>query len=425
MSEKKNSSILDGFRLKKSIFIIGTASSAHQVEGCNQNDWTEFEKQNGKIARGEKSGLACDHYNRYKEDFKMLNDLGFRAHRLSIEWSRIVPKEGLVDSKEIEHYQDVLLSLRKNRQVSFVTLHHFTSPIWFMKRGGFEKKENLKYWAEYVKIVCSKLGKYIDVFNTINEPYVYCVAGYFQGIHSPGKKSLISYMKVGNNLMRAHFIAVSLIRRYCQGKQVGLVKNLVLIKPYRKWNPIDQLIAKFFDWGFNSAALKALKKKKIPFGFSNINEGDVGDFIGINHYNIFIAGIGIKDLMIPHFPGEKRLTNMNWGVYPKALTSVLVRAHEITKLPIYITENGIATNDDNWRQEIILAYLNSVLVAINKGVNIKGYFYWSNMDNFEWAEGFLRNGGFGLIEVNFDTLERKPRESARILGKLSRKLNLK
>lgn len=413
--------IITQFKEVKPNFLIGTATSAHQVEGGNHNDWTEFEKQKGKIARGEKSGKACNHYEMYAEDFQMLKELGFKAHRLSIEWSRIVPEEGEINQTEIEHYIDVLKSLKDNNQLSFVTLHHFSSPIWFIQKGGFEKKDNLKYWKDYIEIVCNYLGEFIDVFNTINEPYVYAAIGYYQGLHSPGKKSIRSYLKVSNNLMRAHFQAVSIIRKILPDKKVGIVKNMIVLKPHRRWNPIDQLIKKTFDWAFNSAPLKALKKKKIPFGFRKIKDGDIGDFIGINHYNIMIAGIGVKDLMIPHFPREHKLTSMGWGVYPETLSEVLVRAYKILKLPIYITENGIGTKDDLWRQEVILDFLKSTLNAIKEGVDVLGYFYWSSIDNFEWAEGYL-DGGFGLINVDFSTFKRTIKDSGIMLGEIAKHL---
>jgi beta-glucosidase len=352
----------------------------------------------------------------------MLNELGYRAHRLSIEWSRIVPEEGKVSKDEINHYREVLQTLRKNNQLGFVTLHHFTSPIWFMNKGGFEKKDNLVYWEEYVNLVCEHLGEYIDVFNTINEPNVYASLGYFEGIHPPGKKSIRSYLKVSNNLIRAHFIAVDVIHQKYSQKEVGIVKNLVVFRPHHRWNPIDQVVAKIFDWAFNTVPLKALRKKKIPFGIARIKRGDIGEFIGINHYNLMSVGIGSKGLIVPYLSGETKLSSMNWGVYPRLLKKVLIKAHKKTNLPIYITESGIATKDDQWRKEVILEYLQSTIEAMKEGVNVRGYFYWSNLDNFEWAEGYL-DGGFGLIGVNFDTFERTIKESAIMLGDISSRLS--
>ncbi|MHA2169600.1 MAG: glycoside hydrolase family 1 protein [Candidatus Kariarchaeaceae archaeon] len=421
MLEEKISDLTIRIKKIKPTFLIGTAAAAHQVEGNNHNDWTEFEKGEGNIANGQVSGKACNHYELYEQDFKLLRDLGFMAHRLSIEWSRIIPKPGEIDQKEVKHYRDVLQSLKRTHQTNFVTLHHFTSPVWFIEIGGFEKRENLRYWDEYVEVVCNELGDLIDVFNTINEPYVYAAAGYFQGIHSPGKKSIRSYFKVGNNLMLAHFKAVEIIKTHFPEKKVGIVKNLIVLKAYHWWNPIDLIMRKLFDWSFNSAPLKALKKHKIPFGRYRIKNGNMGDFIGVNHYNIFTIGLGIRDIMQPYSPGETNLTSMKWGVYPKALEEVLLRAYKTIDLPIFVTENGIGTEDDDWRKQVIIEYLNNIVNAMEEGVDIRGYFYWSNLDNFEWAEGYLK-GGFGLIEVNFDNFERKPKESAYMLGTIAKKI---
>jgi len=415
--EERSQSIINQLKQLYPDFIIGTAASAHQVEGNNENDWTLFENKIGTIKNNDKSGKACNHYELYKDDFRDLSELGFSAHRLSIEWSRIFPKIDVISQSAIEHYRQVLSELKRLGLQSFVTLHHFTSPIWFMELGGFEKTKNLIHWKKFVELICQELGNLIDVFNTINEPFVYASTGYLNGIHSPGKKSLIKYFYVSNNLMRAHFQAVEIIRKICKDKPVGLVKNLAVFKNRRR-NPIDWIITKIFDLGYNKIPLNSLKRKKIPFGFSRIKEGDMGDFLGINYYLIMEIGLGLPYFMNFFISGDSNLTQMGWGVYPYGLAEVLLRAYKITSLPLYVTENGIATEDDKWRIEFILDHLDSMINAMNNKVDVRGYFYWSNIDNFEWSEGFKPK--FGIIEVDYSTFSRTTKESGKLLGSIAK-----
>jgi len=413
MSNERVNAIISRIRKRKDSFLIGTAASAHQVEGNNDNDWTQFERIPGNIVNREKSGLATDHYTRFDEDFTLLEQLGFRAHRLSIEWSRIIPEPGKINSEELDHYQDVLRSLHHHNQINFVTLHHFTSPTWFIKKGGFKKRANLQYWEEFVKIVCEHLGNDIDVFNTINEPFVYDSTAYLQGTHAPGEKSMLSYIRVGNNVIRAHFIAVDIIRKYCPSKPVGIVKNLINMKS-RNRNPVNKIIRSIMDWGYNSRPLKALKQGRTPFGWRKIKRGDIGDFIGINYYIKATIGLGLPDLMISHMENDQELTQMGWGVNPEGMKEEIKSMHKLLGLPVFITENGIATENDNWRIEYISQHLEAITDLIDDGIDIRGYFYWSNLDNFEWAEGYTPK--FGLIKVDPETKDRSIKESGKFLG---------
>jgi beta-glucosidase len=400
-------------------FIIGTASSAHQVEGDNRNsDWWYFETESGTIENGDISGLASNHYQLYDQDFNILSNLGINAQRLSTEWSRIFPKPYEIDQDAVNHYRDVLNSLIKHNQKSFVTLHHFTVPQWFIEIGGFTKEENLSHWRRFVELITTELGCLIDVFNTINEPYVYVGLSYYSGIHSPGIKSMKLAKLVADSITRAHFIAVEIIRKNCPNKLVGIVKNLLDAQPLRWWS----ITGRFLSWKlkhyFQEIFFKTFPKKITPFGKQEIKKGDIGDFIGINFYVTAYTGITQKDFMINYHPKkDKRITQMEWGVTPSALTRTIKRMKEFIHLPIYITENGIATDDDRWRQEYIYLHLREIHKMIETGVDIRGYFYWSFIDNFEWANGFEPK--FGIIEVNYKTFERKIRQSGYYLGNIA------
>ena len=420
MNDDRIASIVSGLKNSGTSFIIGTAASAHQVEGNNENDWTTFEMIEGKIANHDVSGNAVDHYHLYDRDFQIMKDLGFTTHRLSIEWSRIYPKQDAINYEEVEHYRKVLEDMRSKNLLSLVTLHHFTSPNWFIEKGGFKKKKNLVYWREFVITICKELGELIDVFNTINEPFVYSTMSYFQGVHAPGEKGFIKYAKVGNNVVRAHFIAVAEIRKLCPGTPVGIVKNLINFNTKRGFNPINSIARKIMNWGYNKRPLQAIFKQRIPFGFQKIKEGDIGDFIGVNYYIKGTVGMRYPEFMLGHEENADRITQMGWGMHPDGLAVELRRLVKLTNLPIFITENGIATDDDEWRIEYIEAHLKQIIKLREEGIDIRGYYYWSILDNFEWAEGYFPK--FGLVAVDRNTMERQIKPSGEVLGEISKRL---
>jgi len=401
-------------------FFIGTATSAHQVEGGNSlNDWWKFEQKEKKIEGGQKSGRAIDQYHKFREDFQLLAGRGFKAHRISIEWSRIIPKPNEVNQKEIDHYREVLTALKETGQEPYVTLHHFTSPQWFMELGGFEKRENLSHWRFWVTTVVENLGDLINIYNTINEPYIYATLGYLKGWHSPGKTSIRSFVRITENITQAHFIAVGIIRQKDPEAKVGIVKNMMDFKALRKWSPIDQLIKIFSEFPFQGSFLRKFMKKKTPIFGRKIKEGDPGDFIGVNYYIPQYCGLGIKGLSDSFdYRKARKLTQMNWEVHPKGLYNILKKVSKRVNLPIIITENGIATLDDDWRKEFIFQHLSEVQRAISEGVDVQGYFHWSAFDNFEWAEGYTPR--FGLVEVDMETLERKTRGSLDYLSQIAK-----
>jgi beta-glucosidase len=417
MSNAGRNKIITELFSEKPSFLIGAGASSHQVEGGNVNDWTEFEAVEGNIEGNEKSGLATNHYELYNDDFKLLESMGLQAHRLSIEWSRIFPKEDQINMEEVNHYRKVLTSLRSTGQIGIITLHHFTSPIWFMEKGGFKKKSNLKYWRAYVRLICEELGDLMDLINTINEPLVYCATGYLQGIHAPGERSFLSYVRVANNLTRAHFAAVAIIRELCPSVPVGSCKNMSFFVSKNR-NPLNRIIRWISDWGFNRRPLVALKNSRIPFGFSKIKEGDLGDYIGLNFYLKIVIGSSYPDFMLLHDPDEENLTQMGWGVHPEGLEYVIKRVADIIPLPIIVTENGIATDDDERRIDYINSHLEAILNVTKEGNDVRGYIYWSYIDNFEWEKGFTPK--FGLISYDPNTFERSVKPSGYYLGSIAK-----
>jgi beta-glucosidase len=408
-------------------FLWGTATAAHQVEGNNTNNqwylWESTIDANGKpmIAGGQRAGLACDHWRRYPQDIRIMQNFGLNSYRFSVEWSRIEPQEGVFDTLAIRHYQDVCDSLIAKGIIPMVTLHHFTNPIWFEKKGAFEKKENIADFIRFTEVVYMALKDRVNLWCTINEPAVYVVAGYFQGANPPGKKDTKLAAIVLRNILEAHVQAYWKIKSLPGGEQakVGLVKNMTQADPYNKWNPGDWIFANLIEGVFNGTTLNFLKTGKYRFVMPTMaklieeNPKAVGsmDFIGLNyysHYN-YKFSFNLDKAFQAHLLPDEIKTDMDYASYPEGFYRAIKTVSEFG-VPIYITENGIADAKDDRRELFINQYLYVVSKAIADGYNIKGYYYWSLMDNFEWSLGYEMK--FGLFGVDMPTQTRYLKKGA-------------
>ncbi len=394
-------------------FIWGTASAAHQVEGDNRNcDWWEFEQQPGRIANQDSSEVACDHFHRYREDFRLLRDLNQNAHRLSIEWSRIEPAQGEFDSRSIRHYRDVLGELREQGIQPMVTLHHFTSPIWFARRGGWAARGAAHAFMPFVHRVVDELGDLIGLWCTINEPNIYGVNGWVIGEFPPGRQGDIAGMyRVVGNLRRAHALAYAAIKRRWPDALVGLSHHKFVFLPASQ--------KRRDRWAARTAQLFVDRWPIAPGQFRRVVEA-TADFVGIAHYWGQMCAFDPsrpKDQFIRRFnvPGVP-VSDMGWSTDPLWMRMVLNELRGLGK-PVYITENGLATADDGWRQRYLKEILANVRLAIEDGVDVRGYFHWTNMDNFEWARGYAVK--FGLIDVDRKTLERTVKPSGRLYARIA------
>lgn len=367
--------------------------SAYQTEGNNINtDWHEWEqnKKPGQQFPKESCGIACDSYNRYEQDFDLCVRLNNNAVRISLEWARIQPTEDTFDQNEISHYKKVLKAARDRGLKTFVTLHHFTNPLWFYKKGGWTKFCSAGYFEKYAKKCASEFGDLIDVFFTINEPQVYTLQAFVRGMWPPNKENPYLSLLVQFNMANAHKKAYKAIKSVSQNYQVGIVKNIVwYMSAPGKFAFLDKLAAKMFFFLNNEFFLFPLKKHL--------------DMIGLNYY----FTTRFKNLLLSNLDDVQ--SDLGWWVYPLGLEKVLLSLKKYG-LPIYITENGAADCVDRIRTKFIRDMLISVSKATKKGVNVKGYFYWSLIDNFEWHEGFWPK--FGLVYIDRENnLMRKPRES--------------
>ncbi|MDO8498686.1 MAG: glycoside hydrolase family 1 protein [bacterium] len=376
-------------------FLWGAATSAHQVEGNNtKNDWWDWEQGREKEFR---SGEACDQYRRYEEDFDLAKELNHNSHRLSLEWSRIEPEEGKFDLDEIEHYVKVLKYLKSLNFTVMLTLHHFTNPQWLAKKGGWENSKSAWYFERFVKTIVPKLKDYVDMWITINEPQILVWGSYIEGCWPPQKKSTLATIKATWNLVQAHKKAYKAIHKIIPEAKVGIAQNVQSYTAYHKHSIVEQVGVIVSDFMANHI-------------FYTLSHG-YHDFLGLNYYlHHRLKSKGLKPELVDVTAFSKDVSDLGWEIFPEGIFDVLTDLSD--GIPIYITECGIATTNDDRRIRFLMQYLQEVYRAIQAGVKVKGFFYWSLLDNFEWAEGF--DPKFGLVEVDLQTKKRVVKPSAKV-----------
>ncbi|MFZ5366347.1 MAG: glycoside hydrolase family 1 protein [Patescibacteria group bacterium] len=381
-------------------FLWGASTASHQVEGGNfNNDWWEFE-QKGKIKDGSSAKIACDHYHLFEKDFSLAQKLGHNAHRLSLEWSRIQPQPHVWDEQETEHYRQVLLSLKKHKLTSFVTLHHFTNPLWFAKIGGWENPKSPEIFARYVKFCVQNFSDLVDFWLTINEPQVVAEGGFIRGYFPPEKHNVFPAVKVAKNLMKAHRLAYQEIHKIKPKAKVSFTTLQNLFEPARGWFLPEILATKIADYLQNHWFLHQAKNYL--------------DFIGLDYYHytkLRFNSTSFNTFFFDLAQEGAEKSDFGWVIYPKGIYKVLLDLKKY-KLPIYIMENGVADRDDHLRPSFILRCLRWVHRAIQEGADVRSYLHWTLMDNFEWAQGLSMR--FGLCQTNYETLKRTPRKSAKM-----------
>lgn len=375
-------------------FLWGAATAAYQIEGgILNNDWAEKYP----------AGLACDHYHRYEEDFSLLNKLNLNAYRMSVEWARLEPEPGCFNQDEFAHYREMLKSLKAQKVAVMMTLHHFTLPDWAAKIGGFGNPEMIGHFVRFAEKVFLELGNMVDLWVTINEPMIYSylivpllsgwqkesLGGVPLDKYPEAIKTVAASFKVMNNLVRAHNASYRKIKSLSSGRAViGIAHNIFYFEPERQSNFFDRLSAQLQHYLWNIYFLDRIRRNL--------------DYIGVNYY--------IHRLVRFPFPSksESKTTDMGWEIYPEGIYRVIMGVTKY-RLPIYVTENGVADDKDLLRRDFIRNHLLWVHRAIKDGADVRGYYHWSLTDNFEWAYGTKMR--FGLVNVNYITQERKVRLS--------------
>ncbi|HDP67400.1 MAG TPA: glycosyl hydrolase family protein [Candidatus Marinimicrobia bacterium] len=408
-------------------FFWGAATSAYQVEGGSYNaDWAEWEKTydvsgNPRIKNGDRCGKAADHWNRYREDLRLLKDFGCNSYRFSVEWSKLVPQPGKWNPAAADHYVEMCRFMRDLEIEPNLTLHHFTLPRWLAEKGGFEHPDSINYFMDFTHKTAETLGPYVDYWATFNEPVALALMGWIRGVWSPGKQDICLAARVLGNILEAHQQAYRIlhatIRQDSDGDgvpcRVGIVKNITIFDPARKWYLPDWLCTTQINKLYNDAVLDAFHNDRFRFNLLNRVRyrkelpglSDTLDWIGVNYYTRFLTKFDPNSAQrVQAFPAKKLpKTDMDWAVCPAGLYRALQRVNGFG-VPIFITENGIATDDDQLRKDFILKHVDALHEAILDKIDVRGYYYWSLMDNFEWAEGFAKR--FGLYYVDYQTQER-------------------
>ncbi len=400
-------------------FLWGASLSAHQAEGGLSNQWTTWELENAKSLAAQSpyqygdlpswpevskqaksaenylSGQASDHWNRWRDDIELVEKLGLNTLRFSIEWSRIEPTEGGWNSQAMEHYKQYLAELKRRDITPIVTLFHFTLPEWFAQKGGFTKRSNLVYFQQFVTKITQELGGQLGYVITINEPTVYAWQSYGTGAWPPNVTSRWQAWRVMRNLLRAHHQAAKILHDRNRRIKVSMAHNISYVyagddAKLSIWS------AHLIDWATNRYLLKRSLKSS--------------DFIGVNFYfSNRVYGYRI------HNP-EERVSDLGWNMEPGHLQYVLEDLHERYKMPLIVTENGLADASDSQRGWWLTETIQALWQARQSGADVRGYVHWSLLDNFEWDKGKWPR--FGLVAVDYDSQKRTLRPSARALARL-------
>ncbi len=418
----------------------GAATAAYQIEGAWNEDgkgpsiWDTFSHEKGNIKNDENGDIACDHYHRYKEDVALMKELGLKCYRFSISWPRIFPDgRGEINEKGIKFYSSLIDVLLANGIEPMITLYHWDLPQALQDIGGWENEEVTDLFAEYAGSLFHRFGSRVKRWITLNEPFCISYLGYGLGVHAPGIKDFKRAINVSHNLNIAHAKAVHAFRKEnIEGAEIGITLNLTPAHPYSEEY---REAARFLDGISNRWFLDPSLKGKYPedilsffkehYGFeaNGIDQFIKPDFLGVNYYSRSIVRENRKSALLltknEKLEGRE-YTDMGWEVYEKGLSEILMRVdREYGHPEIYVTENGAAYRDDIVKEGMVMdddriSYLkrhfDEAERAINGGVRLNGYCVWSLMDNFEWAEGYSKR--FGIVQVNYETLERRKKKSA-------------
>ena len=418
-------------------FLWGAATAAYQIEGAVRADgrgesvWDRFAATSGKVRNGDTGEIACDFYHRYREDIALMRELGLDAFRFSVSWPRVVPRgRGPLNKVGLDFYDRLVDELLAAGIEPFPTLFHWDTPQVLEDTGGWPMRATAEAFVEFVEAVAARLGDRVRYWTTHNEPGVVSSHGYGIGVHAPGRLDYADGVAAAHHLLLSHGWAVEAIRRLAPLASVGIALDLA--QPYpASDSPKDLAAARQVDGESNRWFLDPLfravypddQQERAALAERVIRDGDLAtiaapiDFLGVNSYRRHVVAAGNGQPRILRPPG--RYTTMDWEVYPDGLYRLLVRlAGEYAPPAIYVTENGAAYEDtrshdgsvrDLERITFLEDHLGAVARAVSDEVPVKGYFVWSLLDNFEWAEGYTKR--FGLVYVDYPTLQRIPKDS--------------
>jgi beta-glucosidase len=420
-------------------FLYGVATASYQIEGATNEDgrlpsiWDTFSAQPGKVLNGDTGAIACDHYHRWEADVDLIASLGVDAYRLSIAWPRVMDEKGHPNAKGLDFYKRLLARLKAKGLKTFVTLYHWDLPQHLQDRGGWLNRDTAYRFANYADLLSRELAGQVDAWATLNEPWCSAYLGHGNGHHAPGDADLRYATQAMHHLLLGHGLALPVLRANDPSARAGIVANVGAFSPAT--NSAADADATFLGHTFhNQWVLDPLLKGSYPDDLFRLwpgtepltLKGDLEtislplDFLGINYYFRTVVRADGKGGFVEAPPTGVERTAMGWEVYPQGLCDLLIdfKARYPNLPPIYITENGMASDDhvengvvaDAQRIRFLERHLQAVNEAITAGVDVRGYFVWSLMDNYEWAFGYDRR--FGITHVDYDTQARTLKNSA-------------
>lgn len=420
-------------------FQFGAATAAYQIEGhsfggAGPTHWDSFAKGPGNVVRAEDGAVACDHYHRFGEDLDLLVNAGMDAYRFSTSWARVLPEgRGTPNPDGLDYYDRLVDAMLERGLKPFQTLYHWEMPSALADLGGWTNPDVSEWFADFTEVITNRIGDRVHAIATLNEPWCVAYLSHFLGHHAPGLKDIRSTARAMHHVMKAHGASMSRLRELGM-KNCGIVLNFDHTEPADN-TPEATIAAARSDAIFNRWFIEAITKgtypdealegfgPHMPTGWEN-DMAEISqpmDWLGVNYYTRHKITAAPDDVW-PHVamqegPGDK--TQMGWEIFPKGLHGFLTRMSRdyVGDMPIYVTENGMAWDDhvengavyDPTRENFIAAHMNATRDAIADGANVQGFFYWSLLDNYEWAFGYEKR--FGIVHVDFDTLKRTPKAS--------------
>lgn len=423
------------------------------MDGRTDSIWDEFCRRPGAVVAGDTGDPAADHYRQYERDVALMAELGLGAYRFSIAWPRVRPDGGEVNQRGLDFYERLVDLLLDNGIAPWATFYHWDLPQALEEGGGWANRDTAYRYADYVDAVLHRLGDRVPVWTTLNEPWCSAFLGYASGIHAPGRTEPRAAVAAIHHLLLAHGLGMAKIRELAPNADAGVTLNLFPVQPADPDSAADRQVARLVDGLQNRVFLDPVLRGDYPadmiehlepYGLTEyIQDPDLDiisaplDLLGVNYYRAhMVTGtptepvtgpsdwIGVPNVQF--LSSGMPLTDSGWEVQPPGLVDVLVRLHEeYPPVPLHITENGAAYRDvvdadgniyDRDRIAFLDAHLRAAHTAIEHGVDLRGYFYWSLLDNFEWAEGYAKR--FGIVHVDYDSQLRTPKESARWYAKV-------
>jgi beta-glucosidase len=425
-------------------FLFGAATAAYQIEGAGFGGagpchWDTFSATPGNVVRAENGARACDHYHQWPADLDLLKAANMDGYRFSTSWARVMPDGVNINPEGVDFYDRLVDGMLARGLKPFQTLYHWEMPSALADQGGWTNRDTCHRFADFSEAITRRLGDRVAAIATINEPWCVAWLSHFWGIHAPGLRDIRATARAMHHILLAHGLAVERLRGMGQ-PNLGIVLNFDHASPATD-SPDDRAASELWDGIFNRWFIEGITRQSYP---SNVLEGlgahmpenwqndmpVIGqklDWLGVNYYtrHIHAHAPGTVWPSLRDVPGDRPKTQMGWEIYPEGLHHFLTRMSRdyVGDLPIYVTENGMANADvldddqvtDQVRADYLFAHLAATKAAIADGANVKGFFYWSLLDNYEWAEGYEKR--FGLVHVDFDTLVRTPKSSYHALAR--------